>query len=176
MTTPPTESPLDRRPVGIVFTDIVGSTVQLHQVGTPLWVPLQTAHFRQLERLVSQFSGLLVETKGDGSLSLFPRATDAVLFARAAVTDPGGERIALRASVHWGYVTKNPTASLLAGRAIHFAARIIGLVTAVGLCVSDDAKHQIEAESPDMATEIEWTPLDNCELKGIPGLHRVWLE
>ena len=165
-----------RRPAGIVFTDIVGSTVQLHRLGTALWAPLQTAHFRQLELLVSQYSGLLVETSGDGSLPVFARATDGLLFARAAVTEPGGERIALRASVHWGYVTKHPSASRLAGRAIHFAARIMRLVPGVGLCVSDDAKHQIEAESPDIAREAESSPQDNCELKGILGVHRVWLE
>jgi len=117
----------------------------------------------------------VVNTAGDGILATFPRATDGVLFARAAVRQAGDNALGLRACVHWGYVTENESAGLVTGRAIHFAARIIRLMPGAGLCVSDDAKVQIEAESPDLVRETEWTPLDNCELKGIPGLHRVWL-
>src|SRR5437016_3926949 len=179
--TPPTGSPLDphdsrRRLVGIVFTDIVKSTSKLHELHTGQWMQLQTAHFRQLRRLLSQYSGDEVDTAGDGILATFPRATDGLLFARAALIDPGDERIELRAGVHWGYVTDNSSAGLLTGRAIHFAARVMGLLIEAGLCVSDDAKHQIEAESPGITSELQLTPRDNCELRGIPGLHRVWLE
>ena len=164
-----------RKLVAIVFTDIVGSTSHLYKLGTGGWAPLLTVHFRQIRRLASRHGGKVVDKTGDGTLATFPRATDGVLFARAAMTDPGDDSIGLRACVHWGYVTEDANAKLVTGRAIHFAARIMGLVAGVGLCVSDNAKVQIKTESPDLVSETEWTPLDNCELKGIPGLHRVWL-
>jgi adenylate cyclase len=154
-----------RRLVGIVFTDIVRSTGLLHKLHTGLWVQLLAAHLGHLRRLMSQNGGHEVATTGDGVLATFPRATDALLFARAAVMDPGDERIGLRAGVHWGYVTEDEGAGLVAGRPVHFAARVMGQVTEIDLCVSDEAKHQIEVESPDVASNIQWTPQDNCELK-----------
>ena len=179
VTMPPAESPSDlhsdrRRLVGIVFTDIVRSTSLLHKLHTRLWIQLLAAHFGHLRRLMSQNGGHEVATAGDGVLTTVPRASDALLFARAAVTDPGDARIGLRAGVHWGYVTENEGAGVVAGRAVHFAARVMGQVTEIGLCVSDGAKHRIEAESPGIASNIPWLPQDNCELKGVPGLHRVW--
>ena len=163
-----------RRLVGIVFTDIVRSTPQLYELHTGQWMRLLRAHWYQLRHLLSQFGGHLVDRTGDSLLATFPQATDGLLFARAAVTDPGDERICLRAGVHWGYVTKDPIVGLVAGRAIHFADRVMSFAMEGGVCVSDDAKHQIDAESPDSSRKIQWTPHDDCELKGVPGFHRVW--
>jgi hypothetical protein len=42
------------------------------------------------------------------------------------------------------------------------------------LWVSDAARSAIEARQKEASTEIVWIASDEVELKGVPGLHRLW--
>ena len=106
----------------LLFTDIVGSTERVANLGDEKWRELLDAHNAVLRREIGRFRGREVATTGDGFLATFDgpaRAVRCALATRDAVRSLGLE---IRAGVHTGEIER--TGEDVRGIAVHVGARI----------------------------------------------------
>ncbi|HTW93655.1 MAG TPA: adenylate/guanylate cyclase domain-containing protein, partial [Tepidisphaeraceae bacterium] len=85
--------------LSVVFTDVIGSTGIMTSVGNSRWSDMLGAHFKQIEKLISQCDGCVIKSTGDGVLAVFHNPIDAVQFAMAIAADTGESQIRVRAGV-----------------------------------------------------------------------------
>ncbi len=78
---------LDRVLKTVVFTDIVGSTERLTEVGDRRWSQLLDEHDAAVGRALDRLGGQRVNTTGDGYFAVFDGPARAVECARAIVAD-----------------------------------------------------------------------------------------
>lgn len=68
----------------VLFTDLVGSTELMAQLGDAVFDDLRGEHFIRLREAVSACRGVEVKTTGDGMLVTFTSAVDALAAAVSA--------------------------------------------------------------------------------------------
>jgi predicted ATPase/class 3 adenylate cyclase len=113
--------------VTLLFIDIEGSTRLLQELGAA-YAPVLEEYRRLLQGVVERWGGRVVDTQGDGSLAVFPRAGDAVAAAQAAqhalAKHPWRDGAAVRARM--GLHTGEPTLAGdgYVGLDVHRAARL----------------------------------------------------
>jgi adenylate cyclase len=98
---------LDRRLVAVMFTDMVGYTALL-QADERLALDKRGRYWSALESHHDAFAGTIVQRLGDGSMSMFPSALDAVLAAVAVQRELAADDIPVRIGVHVGEVIVEP--------------------------------------------------------------------
>jgi class 3 adenylate cyclase len=117
---------VDRRMLAtLLFTDIVGSTDHLRQLGDADWTKLMTMHNESAQRLVRQHRGHVVKFTGDGLLAYFDgpaRAARCALQLAKEVKEMGLDN---RAAVHTCEVEL--AADDLMGLGVHLAARAMAV-------------------------------------------------
>jgi len=125
-----------------VFTDIVGSTGHLVQLGEEKWKELLDRHDELLTTAIRDHSGTIIKHTGDGFFAAFPAPGDAVEAAieiqRAIAEEPFKVRIGL----HSGEALKR--GSDYTGRGVNVAARIGALAGAGEVLVSVDTLDGVE--------------------------------
>jgi class 3 adenylate cyclase/tetratricopeptide (TPR) repeat protein len=98
-------------PVTLLFTDLVNSTELLQRVGDEQAQRIFRAHHVLLEQAVAAHGGTEVKWLGDGLMSVFGSAADAVRCAVAlqqtARGRVAGERLAIRVGLHVGEVPRD---------------------------------------------------------------------
>lgn len=156
----------------IVFTDVVGSTRLLFTKETLDYRSMLRSHRTRARQLIAEQQGRLVSDSGDELLAVFPSATTAYSYANVLVSDPGHAGLRVRAGIHLGPVRAEGRD--LVGRHVHLAARVMQHARGPELWVHDAAKVRLEAESPGLASSIWWVANEECELKGIPDVQRLW--
>lgn len=107
----------------VLFTDIVGSTARLGEMGDTGWGALLGVHDELSARTVAAFGGRVVKSTGDGILATFPGPESAVECAqgiRRTLADMG---ITIRAGVHTGRVEMR--GEDVGGMAVNIAARVM---------------------------------------------------
>jgi len=106
----------------VLFTDIVDSTRHAARLGDEQWRHLNDRHYAIVRRHVDHAGGHLIQTTGDGTLSVLPGPAGAVRCAQAIshAIEPLG--IQIRAGVHTGECER--TEDNLAGLAVHVGARV----------------------------------------------------
>lgn len=161
----------DRR-VGLVFTDVVGSTLLIYAKGTLNFAEMLGSHRSRATTLLREVGGRLVDQSADEIFAAFPSATKAFCFADELFRDPGHPKLRIRAGVHYGTVRAQGRA--LVGRNVHLAARVRQHAVDRELWVSEAARSALESESPSIASGISWITTDECELKGVPDKQRLW--
>src|SRR5205823_762969 len=112
----------------VMFTDIVGSTERLAELGDASWRKLLDAHDTVVRAQISRFRGREVKTTGDGFLATFDGPARAIRCAEAvtgAVTPLG---IQIRTGLHTGEC--DVRGEDIGGIAVHIAARIGALAGA----------------------------------------------
>ena len=158
--------------VGVVFSDVVDSTLLLHREGTVNYAQILLAHRIRATQLVARFEGRLINQTGDGIFAAFRGATNAYEFARALFVDPGHVELGVRVGIHVGTVQTH--GSDLVGRTVHFGARVMAQARGRELWLSDTARKALESEDPTSASSIAWQATVRRRLKGIPRLQRLW--
>ena len=106
----------------VLFTDIVGSTRRVVEVGDQEWRSILDQHDRLSQREIVRFGGRLIETTGDGVLATFDvpgRAIHAGSAMRDAMHQIG---VQIRAGLHVGEIELR--GDDVAGVAVHVAARV----------------------------------------------------
>ena len=160
--TPPGERVL----ATILFTDIVGSTDRLREIGDAAWSTLLQRHHDAVRRELPRYGGIEVDTAGDGFHARFDgpaRAIRCGMAIRDAVRALG---IEVRVAVHTGeveLVAEGPR-----GIAVHLAARILSLAQAGEIWVSQTTHDLVEGSGISLADRGEH------ELKGIQGPRHVY--
>jgi len=117
----------------VLFSDIVGSTELVAELGDKRWRDLLSAHESDVRRTLRRFEGRLLQRLGDGFLAVFEGAPSrAVRCARALRDDAAGVHV--RIGLHTGEC--EVIGDEIIGMAVHIAARIGALAQGGEVLVS----------------------------------------
>lgn len=155
----------------MLFTDIVGSTPLVEELGDQRWSQVMRDHDTAVRAVVASHAGTVVKGEGDGYLIVFVSARQAVLAAlglQRAVQDLDhdlpGRRLAIRTGLHTGEVVAQE--GDVFGRNVIAAARIAAEAAPGQVLVSSLTKELVDSSgdlSFDEGREIE-----------LRGLARPW--
>ena len=145
----------------LLFTDIVGSTQRLAELGDAQWRQLLERHYRLARSQLERFNGREVQTTGDGFLASFESAAAALRCALALTEEVRSIGLEIRAGVHTGEVER--VGEDLRGLAVHTAARIMAEAGASEVLTSAVTR-ALAADAP-----VSFTPRGERALKGLPG-------
>jgi class 3 adenylate cyclase len=156
----------DRVLLTILFTDIVGSTGQVVELGDTRWRDVLREHLRIVRAELDRFRGSLVDTAGDGTLAAFDgpaRAIRCALALKEAVRPLG---IELRAGIHAGECHRDEHG--LSGITVHTAARIATLAGAGEVMVSRTVTDLVAGSG------LRFREVGTRELRGVPGQWQIF--
>jgi class 3 adenylate cyclase len=163
--TRPARAP-DRVLATVLFTDIVGSSERLAELGDRAWRELLAGHHAAVRRELERFHGREVETAGDGFLATFDGPARAIRCGSAiqeAVRELGLE---LRAGLHTGEVEL--AEGKVTGIAVHTGARVAALAEPGEVLVSSTVKDLVAGSG------IDFEGRGTHQLKGVPGEWRLY--
>ena len=125
----------ERALLTVLFTDIVGSTQLVAQIGDKRWRDLLAVHEGDVRRTLQRFDGRVLQRVGDGFLAVFEGAPSrAVRCARALRDDVAARGVALRIGLHTGEC--EIIGDDVVGMAVHIAARVGALAESGEILVS----------------------------------------
>jgi class 3 adenylate cyclase/tetratricopeptide (TPR) repeat protein len=122
----------------LLFTDIVGSTDRLQDLGDAAWAALLARHHGVIRRVLAAHGGREVNTAGDGFLARFDAPAPAVRAAAAAVAGVSALEIEIRAGLHTGEVELDEEE--IGGVGVHLAARVMAQAAAGQVLVSSTVR------------------------------------
>jgi len=151
----------DRLLATVLFTDIVGSTERVAEVGDSRWRELLEAHHRIVRGELERFRGREIDTAGDGFLATFDGPARAIRCACSIRDSVRSLGIEIRAGLHTGECEL--VGEKVAGIAVHTAARVNGLARPSEVLVSSTVKDLVAGSG------IAFAERGEHELKGVPG-------
>jgi class 3 adenylate cyclase len=157
--------------VALVFSDVVGSTTLLFNLGDDVYDVVLRHHFERARELVAQFGGLEINTAGDGLFCAFHTVPDAFAYALALWAQPGDPRITVRAGIHCGLARGR--GGDLCGRTVHFASRVMNQAVGSEVWLSDEAKAHLDRRALSGGLP-QLEEFSGCTLKNVPGTWRLW--
>jgi TolB-like protein/class 3 adenylate cyclase/AraC-like DNA-binding protein/Tfp pilus assembly protein PilF len=150
----------DRRLAAVLFTDIVGYTA-LMQADEARAVAARARHRAVFTEQHARYHGEILQYFGDGTLSVFPSAVEAVRCAiamqRAFRTDPP---LPLRMGLHLGDIVFDGTD--IYGDGVNLASRIESMGVAGAILLSDHLNRELDSH-PQLIT----VSLGSFELKNV---------
>jgi class 3 adenylate cyclase len=156
----------DRVLATIMFTDIVGSTEKLIELGDRGWRELLQKHHAVVRRQLVRFSGREIDTAGDGFLASFDGPARAIRCARAITDTVHDLGLEVRAGLHTGEC--EIVDGKVGGIAVHIGARVAGKAAPGEVLVSSTVRDIVAGSG------IAFEPRGEHELKGIPGAWRLF--
>lgn len=165
------EARLDRVLATVLFTDIVGSTEKIAELGDHGWRELVQRHHATVRALLARYRGSEVDTAGDGFFATFDGPARAVKCAQAIVAAVGPLGIEVRAGLHTGEV--ETIAGKIGGLAVAIGARVGALAGPSEVLTSQTVKDLTAGSG------IAFVDAGEHELKGVPDrwhLYRVGSE
>jgi class 3 adenylate cyclase len=157
----------DRILATVVFTDIVGSTEHLAELGDRKWRDLLDAHDRTIRRQLERFRGREVGTRGDGFLATFDGPGRAIECGCAMRDAVGALGLQIRVGIHTGEIEIRDDDEV-AGVAVHVAARVEQHADPAEVLVSSTVKDLVAG------SEVEFDDRGEHQLKGVPGKWRLF--
>lgn len=160
-------APSDRLLATVLFTDIVGSTEQASVLGDRAWTAYLEQHDQAIDRQLARFGGHLVKRTGDGALATFDgpaRAVQCAVAIRDALRQLG---IDVRIGLHTGEIERR--GDDVAGIAVHLAQRVQAVAHPGEVLVSRTVVDLV------VGSDIHFTDRGEHELKGLPGMWRLFL-
>ena len=112
----------------VLFTDIVGSTRQLSEVGDQRWRQQLDTHDTLTRQLLTAHGGRLVNTTGDGFVATFDGPARGIACAVAIHDATETMGIAVRSGIHTGEVERR--GNDIAGITVHIASRVAAIAAA----------------------------------------------
>jgi len=159
---------LDRILSTVLFTDIVGSTQRLAELGDARWADLLARHDDLARREIERHRGRYIDSAGDGLLATFDGPARAVRCAQSLGTAVGKLGLGIRAGCHTGEIEL--AGDHIRGLAVHIGARVGALAGAGEVLVSSTVKDLTAGSG------LVFEDAGEHELKGIPDrwhLYRV---
>lgn len=150
----------------VLFTDIVGSSEQLAQLGDQVWRRKLDAHDRLAKQEIDTHQGRLIKHTGDGLLVTFDGPARGIKCAQAFSRAVGELDMAIRCGLHIGEV--EPRGDDITGLAVHVAARVMDQAAA--------GQTLITRTLADLTAGSGLTLTDHGEhhLKGLPDSWRLY--
>lgn len=158
----------------VMFSDIEGSTALNEELGDREWVKVLRRHDTVVRDAVSSADGYVVKSQGDGFMVVF---SDPVSAARAAErihrkVPTAGRRLrrtalAVRIGIHSGTVVAR--SGDFYGRNVAMAARVAAQAGGGETLVTDEVRDVLAEQGRHLE------PVGEVELKGLAGVHRLWL-
>lgn len=150
----------------ILFTDIVGSTAKLAELGNVRWRELVERHHALVRLQLSRFRGREIDTAGDGFFAAFDGPIRAIRCAqtiREAIRELG---IELRAGLHTGEC--EVVGDKIAGIAVNIGARVASQAAPGEILVSSTIKDLVAGSG------LQFEERGPTELKGVPGQWQLY--
>jgi class 3 adenylate cyclase len=122
---------------------------------------LLAAHRADVRRELARFSGVELDTAGDGFFASFDGPARGISCAHAIVNCAAEQGLDVRAGLHTGECERE--GGKLAGIAVHIGARISALAQPGEVLVSRTVKDLVAGSG------IEFDDRGEHELKGVPG-------
>ena len=163
---PPPPPDLDRVLAAVLFTDIVGSTQRLIELGDTRWRSLLARHDELARMEIERHRGRFVDSAGDGIFATFDGPARAVRCALAIMRSVQALGLEIRAGVHTGEVELEGDA--VRGIAVHVGARVAALAES-GQVLATWTVKDLTAGSG-----LRYEDAGEHELKGVPDRWRLY--
>jgi class 3 adenylate cyclase len=150
----------------ILFTDIVGSTAKLADVGDRAWSDLLKKHHALVRRQLVRFAGKEMDTAGDGFFARFDGPARAIRCACAIADGVRDVGLEVRQGLHTGEC--EVVDGKVGGIAVHIGARIAARAAPGEVLVSGTVKDLVAGSG------IQFAERPPVELKGVPGTWRLY--
>jgi class 3 adenylate cyclase len=160
------EADLDRVLATVLFTDIIGSTEKVAELGDASWRDLVERHHATVRALLARYRGREIDTAGDGFFASFDGPARAVRCAEAAVEAVRPLGIEIRAGLHTGEV--ETIGGKVGGIAVNIGARVGGMARASEVLVSQTVKDLVAGSG------LEFEDRGEHVLRGVPNAWRVF--
>ncbi|WP_171171702.1 adenylate/guanylate cyclase domain-containing protein [Ruegeria sp. HKCCA0370] len=155
----------------VLFTDVEGSTALAEALGDQRWSVLIENHFRVLSAIIEKHHGQFVKSLGDGTLSVFPSAKEALAAAvkiQKAIASVSEEPFfGIRIGIHTGDVVQSRGDFF--GTVVNKASRITTAGVAGEILVSDVTRAMVAGQ-----TGFSFSGLEPRLLKGLRGHHVLY--
>jgi class 3 adenylate cyclase/streptogramin lyase len=152
----------------LMFTDIVGSSEIVAELGDRRWRILLSHHHAVVRRQLRRFGGHEIDTAGDGFFARFENPGNAIRCAAAIVEAVHEIGLDVRIGLHLGQA--EIVGKKLGGAAVHIGARVMSLAGPAQVLVTGVLRDVLP--SPDFTFEDRGSQV----LKGVAGewhLYRV---
>jgi class 3 adenylate cyclase len=149
----------NRQLATVLFTDIVGSTERLRELGDAAWRELLEQHHARVRDLLARFDGRELDTAGDGFFACFEGPGAAVRCACAIGRSLRELGLEVRAGVHTGECER--IGDKLGGVAVHVGARIAAAAQAGEVLASRTVRDLVAGSG------LEFTDRGTHRLAGI---------
>lgn len=152
----------------ILFTDIVGSTAKLVELGDARWRQLVERHHALVRQQLIRFRGRELDTAGDGFFATFDGPIRAIRCAQAITEAVRVLGLDIRAGLHTGEC--EVVGDKIAGIAVNIGARVAAQAGPGEILVSSTVKDLVAGSG------LRFEERGRVELKGVPGrwqLHAV---
>jgi len=150
-----------RQLAAIMFTDIQGYT-RMMQKDEQKAIQFREKHRRIFNSLTNKYNGIILQYYGDGTLSIFSSAIDAVLCAIEMQNGFGGDpAIPVRIGIHTGDIIYSEEEII--GDGVNIAARIESLALAGSILVSDKVYDEIKNQNDIKTSHLKTVQLKNVE-------------
>jgi class 3 adenylate cyclase/pimeloyl-ACP methyl ester carboxylesterase len=156
----------DRVLTTILFTDIVGSTTKLAEIGDEKWRRLLDQHDRRVREQLRLHRGHEVNTTGDGFVVSFDGPARAIRCAQAIGEALSTLGIDVRAGLHSGECEVR--GDDMTGLAVHIAARVSAMAGSGEILVSGTVKDLVAGSG------IQFDERGENELAGVPGTWKLF--
>ena len=154
----------------VLFTDLEASTELAAALGDARWSSLINDHFHVVEDIVEAHGGQFVKSLGDGTLSSFPSAQQALRAAikmqKAVLSTKREPHLGLRVGIHTGDVVQ--ASGDFFGAVVNKAARIASMAAAGEIMVSDVTRVMVGG-----TRDLEFLDTISASFKGFEGQHLV---
>jgi class 3 adenylate cyclase len=144
----------------LLFTDIVGSTQAIVDLGDERWRALLDRYRSTVRQELSRFHGREVNTAGDAFFATFSRPAAAVQCAQAIRSAVKNLGLQVRTGLHIGDVEMR--GEQVSGLAVHAAARVMAQAGDDQILVSNDLAEVL-------ADDVPLQDAGRHALKGVPG-------
>jgi class 3 adenylate cyclase len=145
----------------VLFTDIIGSTARLAELGDARWRELVERHHAIVRQQLARFRGREVDTAGDGFFATFDGPIRAIRCAYAIAEGLATLGIEVRAGLHTGECEL--VGDKVTGLAVNIGARVASRAKAGEVLVSSTVKDLVAGSG------LQFEDRGVAELKGVPG-------
>jgi class 3 adenylate cyclase len=151
--------------VTVMFTDIEDSTVISQESGDQKWAQIVEDHFAMLDQIVKRHRGNVIKRLGDGTMTVFGSARDAIDTALEAQSAVASTELKIRIGLHTGDSLRRDGDYY--GVAVNKAARIAGIAAGGEIMVSAVTAELSSGQGG------QFGPARTVSLKGLAGTHEI---